>query len=509
MKLFGGGGSRNTNEPVKETKALAKKTPKQRKRKWPVIVLVVLLAIVTATAAAIKVFVKPPSLAPENDNTILNDKSGDAISAGDAVDLNGGTRISDYFTFVICATDEDGTRTDNILVAGFDTKNHKVNVINVPRDIMSNVSRKGANRKINAAYGTKKGIEQTKTELKKVLGFTPDKYIVVNFQGIADIVDAIGGVDYNIEFYMKYKDPTQNLDIDFDPGPIHMNGEQVVEYLRWRHNGPGYRQYEPAEYDGGDEGRIKKQQEFLKYLASQVLTIKNATKIPALSKAVFNNVKTDITAGEMLWLGYQAVQVKTENIQMFTLPGYGAMSTAGSDAAYSFFFVNEREALKLINQYFNPYDKEISDLDLVSGPTKPTSTSKPRDDDDEDDEDRKTPSRGNSSDDDSNKNTDNEDDSTGGSSGNKPSGSGSGGENTKPSGSGGTDNSGGSKPDDGGSQLDPGGTGGSDNGSGGSSNGSGNEPGGTGGSSGESGGSTEEPSGGSGSTTTPTTDPES
>ena len=61
-----------------------------------------------------------------------------------------------------------------------------------------------------------------------------------------------------------------------------------------------------------------------------MLTLSNITKIPSIAEAVFNNVKTDLTAGELLWMGMQALQIDNSKIQFFTLPGYGAMSTAGT-----------------------------------------------------------------------------------------------------------------------------------------------------------------------------------
>ena len=143
----------------------------------------------------------------------------------------------------------------------------------------------------------------------------------------------------------------------------HLDGEQVVEFLRWRHNNDY-----SVQYPNGDEGRVATQQAFLKELASQVLSLSNITKIPSIAEAVFNNVKTDLTAGELLWMGMQALQIDNSKIQFFTLPGYGAMSTAGTSTAYSFFFPYYDETLKLVNQYFNPYEEDITTLDMVSGP---------------------------------------------------------------------------------------------------------------------------------------------
>ena len=498
MKIFGGGGSRHkqTDKPAKQAKPKKVKKPRSTVKKVLIGILLAILGIVVAGGVYVAVVAKPPSLAPTkhvNDSTINDPENGDAIS----VDLNMGDRIDDFFTFVVCATDIDETRTDNIMVVAFDTKKHTVNVMNVPRDTMSNVNKTGANRKINAAYGTKQGIEQTKKQVKQVMGFTPDKYMVVNFQGIAEIVDAIGGVDYEIPFPMMYSDPVQKLEINFPKaGMRHLNGEEVVEFLRWRKNGAGYHQYVPAEYLNGDETRIAKQQEFLKYLAKEVLTLKNAVNVKKIAQAVFNNVKTDITAGEMLWLAGQAFQVDTTNgINMYTLPGYSAMSTAGNSTELSFYFVNERQALKLINEYFNPYDKKITSLDLVSGPTKGSLSGKGSRDDDEDDTSYSSGRHNNSEDDDeddspssgyssSGGNRDDEEDDDPGSSGGESGG------NSGSSGGESGGNSGGTGSESGGSG-NPGSSGGESGGNSGSSGGeSGGNSGGTGG---ESGGGTTEP----------------
>ena len=178
-------------------------------------------------------------------------------------------------------------------------------------------NKSGANRKINAAYGAKHDINNTKKEVKKVIGFTPDKYIVVNFNYIAEIVDAIGGITYEVPFKMIYNDPVQDLNIDFEPGLQKMNGEQVVEFLRWRHNDPGYTHLQKDGYDGGDESRIAKQQEFLMHLAKQILRPENILKAKPVAEVVFNNVKTDLTMGQLVWMANQAMQVKTTDIDVY------------------------------------------------------------------------------------------------------------------------------------------------------------------------------------------------
>ena len=395
MKLFGGGGGRKKTtgsgspksapkaatgthktapkpqgkggKPAKAGKGGKVKTPltKNQKRKRIIIAAVIVAVLCVGLATAAWIFIRPPEI--KNDPTIHDTENGDKVDVNEL--LNAGTRVDDLFTFVVCAVDEDETRTDAIMVARMDTKKKTINIMNIPRDTMCNNGYSGASRKINAAYGIKTGgkggnIEQTKKEVERLLGFKPDKYVVVNFDGIAAIVDAIGGVDYEVPFRMQYDDPSQDLHIDLYAGMQHLNGKQTVEFLRWRHSNDYSMQYET-----GDQGRVENQQKFLKKIASDLFQMKNILKIKDISDAIFNNVKTDFTAGQILWMGMQAMNIKNENIQFFTLPGYGQMSTAGSDpVAYSFYFPYYQQTLDLVNQYMNPFAEPITTLDMVDGP---------------------------------------------------------------------------------------------------------------------------------------------
>lgn len=374
------GGTSGRKKTKVTTGKVKEKGSKKQGKKGRILLVFSILAFLFAGGAFLAVqFIKPPEIAVhENDKTIIDEENGDVVA------IDPGQRISDYFTFLVCATDIDETRTDNMMVVGFDTKNHKVNVLNIPRDVMCANNKTGANRKINAAYGSRQDINNTKKEVKKIIGFTPDKYIVVNFKGIAEIVDAIGGITYEVPFKMIYNDPIQDLHIYFEPGVQKMNGQKVVEFLRWRHNDPGYTHLQKEGYDGGDESRIAKQQEFLMHVAKQILKPENIFKAKPIAQAIFSNVKTDLTMGELVWMANQAMQVDTSNIQMFTLPGYPASSYAGTNAFLSFFFPNESKTLALINEHFNPYDKKLTSLDVIESP--PEGTRRPGVTSDEDEE---------------------------------------------------------------------------------------------------------------------------
>lgn len=197
-------------------------------------------------------------------------------------------------------------------------------------------------------------------------GFVPDRFVIVNMNIIEELVDLIGGIDYEIPFRMKYDAPDQNLHIDFQPGMQHLDGKEVVEFLRWRQNNPGY-PVNDEQYDGSDTSRIKKLQDFLKEASKQVLTAKNVSKIPDIVKQIKELTETDFSDRELIWLCWQLYSLNSSNINMVTLPGVDSYTSANSSKNYWFYIPNAQEVVKTLNECFSPYTVPISadDLNIV------------------------------------------------------------------------------------------------------------------------------------------------
>lgn len=292
----------------------------------------------------------------------------DAIGTDEQADGGTPITVSDdgrrdgVFTMFIGATDEEEIRTDSMMVMTFDTINHDVQVMNIPRDTIVDTERTGSGKKINSAYG--EGMATLYHDLEGVIGFRPDKYLVANFDGIADIVDVLGGVDYEVPFDMSYHDPKQNLSIEFKKGMQHMDGKQVVEFLRWRHNDDG------EGYVDGDVGRVEKLQTFLVTLAKKVMTPANIIKIPTLASTVFDNVETDLTSAQMLWLGMQAMDVDMDSgVHMNTLAGDSARILMGE--SIWFYILDKDLVIPQVNQTINPYEYALTEdkFDIVTPDT--------------------------------------------------------------------------------------------------------------------------------------------
>lgn len=269
------------------------------------------------------------------------------------ISISGADRREGVFTLLIAATDEDGTRTDSIMVATFDMQNGTADVVNIPRDTLVDTERTGTGKKINAAYA--EGIDELKAEIKSVIGYEPDKYIVMDFDSIASIIDAVGGIDYRIPFKMSYHDASQGISIEFKKGRQHLNGQQAVEFLRWRHND------NDSGYEDGDVGRVKKLQKFMKKLAKQVLKPQNVLKLPGLASSLSSMVDTDLTASQLLWMGTQCMSFDMKNdVTMQTLAGDSAEIDINMGYYLWYYVVDKDMALEQINDGLDPFTGSIS-----------------------------------------------------------------------------------------------------------------------------------------------------
>jgi len=265
-------------------------------------------------------------------------------------------RATGVYNVLIVGTDKVALNTDTILVLSLDTTQHKVNVMSIPRDTMSNVSRKV--KKINAAYavGGKGNIDQLKTEIRYLMGFEVDNYIVVNLDAFEEIIDALGGVKIDVQRDMHYEDPYQDLYIHIEKGEQILNGEEAIGFVRYRKG-----------YAEGDLGRVKAQQQFIEALAKQVATPATVGKLPKLSSIILENMTTDLTTGELIWFGTKALELNmAEDLTMLILPG-----EARTVNGLSYYVPKKKELLEIVNNHFNPYPNMITQLNVIDVATIP------------------------------------------------------------------------------------------------------------------------------------------
>ncbi len=346
------------------------------------IVVVVVLAIALAVTLALRSLFVRPELPVRNDPQNTVDKDGDGkpdgpepIDYGEGLRPRGGDgerKSKDYWTVLVLGRDTGGGgNTDTMLLASYDVTNQKATVMSIPRDTMVNVP--WDIKRINSVYnyygGGERGIQHLYKEISQLVGFEPDFQVVVEWDAVGEIVDAIGGVYFDVPQDMNYDDPYQDLHIHQTAGYRLLSGDDAMQVLRYRHD--NRKNGVTRGYPDGDLGRIKTQQAFLKAMVDQLLRPKNMTKVGPLIEAFNKNVETDMSFQNILWFGQQAVMggLKTEDVNFVTMPNrakYAYSRSVGNMQSYV--VPNAKELLDLVNNELSPFTEvfTLRDLDIMS-----------------------------------------------------------------------------------------------------------------------------------------------
>ena len=221
---------------------------------------------------------------------------------------------------------EDYKLTDSIMVASYNPQTQQASLLSIPRDTYVGKKDKNtatqnylASYKINTVYRNGTNIPETIECVNNVTGLNLEKYILIDTDAIIDVVDAIGGVTFNVPIDMDYDDPTQDLHIHLKAGEQLIDGEKAEQLLRFRHNNDGTSY--PVEYGDNDIGRMRTQREFIQVTAKQLLKIENVTKVLNLMDIVFKNVKTNLDMETLKYYIPYIFKFNTSNIVSDTLPG--------------------------------------------------------------------------------------------------------------------------------------------------------------------------------------------
>ena len=319
------------------------------------VTLLSLLFLSTAVFATVKYVFRAPELDTDKPAVTPTDTTpADEGQAGDPVPA--GRVQRDYcYNILVSGLDDDNGGSDTNILVRFDVPNKRIDLVSLPRDTL--LHNEYRNNKLNYAYA-KGGTELLMSQIENLLGVPVNFYVTVNLKGFIALVDQIDGVDFDIPINMDYDDPYQDLHIHFTKGKRHLDGQEAMEVVRFRHNNDG------SGYGTEDIGRIGTQQAFLKAVAKQLLQLSNVKNIPAMVDIFCTYVKTDLTAGNLVWLGNEALNIGMENIHFATLPGDGS----GYYKKQSVYVLDAQATCDLVNEALNPYNEPLTleDMDILT-----------------------------------------------------------------------------------------------------------------------------------------------
>jgi LCP family protein required for cell wall assembly len=254
------------------------------------------------------------------------------------------------------STDLDSELTDTIMVASYNPNTQKANLLSIPRDSYTgkNTAKATASLKINALYNIEKTPEKTLKAVNEITGLDIKYYVIVKTEALIQLVDAIGGVEFNVPIDMKYDDPTQDLHIDLKAGTQKLNGEKAEQVLRFRHSNPdkitGQMSTYPSEYGNDDFGRMRTQRDFISALLKQTLKPGNIFKLGEILEIAHKNVETNLELSYIKDYIPYAVEFNTDNLQTATLPGTTPDMKDTNNV--SIFVINKKLSTELIQSMF-------------------------------------------------------------------------------------------------------------------------------------------------------------
>lgn len=199
---------------------------------------------------------------------------------------------------------EDFTRTDTIMLLKANTKDGTIKLLSVPRD--SRVKIRTSFDKVNHAHAFG-GIELTIQTLRNFLGLDIDYYVQINYKALVDIVDAIGGVDYQVPEGVEI----DKWGIHVRPGMNHFDGTQTMWYLRTRHI-----------YLTGDIGRVGAQQDFVKAMVDQAVKKSKQMNLMTIASTYIKYVKTNLPMSVIADLLSNIETFSSDKVETFTVPGH-------------------------------------------------------------------------------------------------------------------------------------------------------------------------------------------
>ena len=328
--------------------------------------LVAVCAVIIVLFLALRSWMKLPDI-PD----LPNFGDGQTVVGEDGLEFDGAQlpdvvnsgRKPGYYTFLVAGRDVASGATDTILLFTFDTQNKVLKALSIPRDTMINTS--ASSKRINTVYArnrgssdlpekerVEKGMTALKQEVSKLTGIYPDFYVLLEWDAVGELVDALDGVYFDVPFDMNYDDPAQDLHIHQQAGYRLLDGEDAMEVVRWRKNNTGS--------SGGDVARIQVQQAFLSAVLNKCLQPATLLKAPALAQIFLDNVSTDLSIGNILAFAELAVGMDPENDVTFNTMPYANAPYNGASMVTAV----ESELLPILNDGLNPYQNEIQSSDL-------------------------------------------------------------------------------------------------------------------------------------------------
>ncbi|KAA1040278.1 LytR family transcriptional regulator [Macrococcus equipercicus] len=232
---------------------------------------------------------------------------------------------------------DGSSRTDSIMVAQYDYLNKKMKIISIMRDIYADIPDGYRNYKINTAY-TLGGPELLRKTIKRNLGLDIEYYAVIDFKGFEQMVDELApnGLPINVE-----KDMSAKIGVSLKQGQHNLTGKEVLGYARFRHD------------EEGDFGRVRRQQQVIKALEKEMMSLSAVMKAPKLAGIARGYVDTNMADGNIFKTGISYMVRGDKDIQTMIVPVKNSFRMVDVDGIGSVLDIDKEKNKKAIQDFLN------------------------------------------------------------------------------------------------------------------------------------------------------------
>lgn len=275
--------------------------------------------------------------------------------------LNDSDVAREPFYILLLGTDgrpgEDTYRSDSIILARVDPTEKQATLISIPRDTM--VVYNGETMKINATHSVDgpEGVVKAVNQLCFGGEQKISHYAEINFEGMEQLIDAVGGIDLNAT---EEVDDPEHLDIKIETGYQHMDGATALTYARCRYT-----------YADGDYTRMRHQRQVLAALASKILNELDATTVMGIVEALSEVVMTTLSPQDIISVANAMRGMDVENdMYVANVPSYADDTTYVNGVSYVFVYESKlADMMERVDAGENPQGPQTSGQDTSGAST--------------------------------------------------------------------------------------------------------------------------------------------
>ena len=352
------------NKNTKERSSSKKKNVKKRKNRTVMKVVVILLLLIIIALIALfgyRIYQNGGGLSGTLATLLGEDRESLENLQPIQVLIMGESGVDDY------------KLADTIMIASYNPKTQQASLMSIPRDTYVGSRNRNtatqnylASYKINTVYRSGTNIPEAIERINDLTGLELENYVIIDTDALVKLVDAIGGVTFNVPMDMDYDDTSQDLHIHLTEGEQLIDGNKAEQLLRFRHNNDGSTY--PSEYGQQDLGRMRTQREFIAETLRQSLQVKNIFKLKEIIDIMAENVKTNMQIQDLKSYVPKAVEFDVNNLKTGVLPGEPEMCNG-----VSIYVADSDDTEDIINELFLSndisVDTEQTDPDTTSQTT--------------------------------------------------------------------------------------------------------------------------------------------